>query len=73
MRESLHNLLKIQEIDKEINALHQSQVDFPLEIDTLEVELKTHAINSTRNSNAAKNSKKTGAPSKETSTRLKPI
>ena len=40
MRESLHNLLKIQEIDKEINALHQSQVDFPLEIDTLEAELK---------------------------------
>ena len=41
MRESLHHLLKIQEIDKEITALHQSQVDYPLEIATLETELKT--------------------------------
>ena len=41
MRESLHHLLKIQEIDKEINALHQSQVDYPREITTLETELET--------------------------------
>lgn len=41
MRESLLHLLKIQEIDKEINALHQSQVDYPREITTLETELET--------------------------------
>ena len=41
MRESLHHLLKIQEIPKEINALHQSQVEYPREITTLETELET--------------------------------
>ena len=41
MRESLHHLLKIQEIDKEINALHQAQVDYPHEITTLKTELET--------------------------------
>ena len=40
MRESLANLLKLQEIDKEINALHQSQIDFPNEISSLKTELQ---------------------------------
>ncbi len=40
MKESLHNLLEIQRIDKEINALHQSQIDYPKEIRRLEDELQ---------------------------------
>ncbi len=40
MRESLVNLLKLQEIDKEINALHQSQTDYPKEITNLKTELQ---------------------------------
>lgn len=40
MRESLVNLLKLQEIDKEINALHQSQTDYPKEINSLKGELQ---------------------------------
>ncbi len=40
MRESLVNLLKLQEIDKEINALHQSQIDYPKEINNLKTELQ---------------------------------
>ena len=41
MRESLFKLLELQEIDKEIDALHQSQTDFPSEIDSLQNELQT--------------------------------
>ena len=40
MRDSLVNLLKLQEIDKEINALHQSQIDYPKEINGLKTELQ---------------------------------
>ncbi len=40
MRDSLVNLLKLQEIDKEINALHQSQIDYPEEINSLKSELQ---------------------------------
>ncbi len=40
MRDSLVNLLKLQEIDKEINALHQSQTDYPKEINSLKGELQ---------------------------------
>lgn len=40
MRESLVNLLELQEIDKEINALHQSQTDYPKEINNLKGELQ---------------------------------
>lgn len=41
MRESLFNLLELQEIDKEIDALRQSQTDFPAEIARLKSELST--------------------------------
>lgn len=41
MRESLFKLLELQEIDKEIDVLRQSQRDFPSEIDQLQNELKT--------------------------------
>jgi len=41
MRESLFKLLDLQEIDKEIDALHQSQTDFPSEINTLKNELQS--------------------------------
>lgn len=40
MKESLFRLLDLQEIDKEIDALHQSQTDFPGEIDSLKNELQ---------------------------------
>ncbi len=40
MKDSLVNLLKLQEIDKEINALHQSQIDYPEEINGLKSELQ---------------------------------
>ena len=40
MRDSLVNLLKLQEIDNEINALRQSQIDYPKEIDSLKSELQ---------------------------------
>lgn len=41
MRESLFKLLELQEIDKEIDILRQSQQDFPSEIDQLQNELQT--------------------------------
>lgn len=41
MRESLFKLLELQEIDKEIDILRQSQRDFPTEIERLQNELKT--------------------------------
>ena len=41
MRESLFKLLDLQEIDKEIDVLRQSQKDFPSEIEQLQNELKT--------------------------------
>lgn len=41
MRESLFKLLELQEIDKEIDVLRQSQSDFPSEIDQLQGELQT--------------------------------
>jgi len=40
MKESLFKLLELQVIDKEIDALHQSQTDFPGEIDSLKNELQ---------------------------------
>ena len=40
MKESLYKLLDLQEIDKEINALIQSQEDYPGEISSLKHELK---------------------------------
>lgn len=40
MRESLFKLLELQEIDKEIDVLRQSQNDFPSEIEQLQNELK---------------------------------
>jgi len=40
MRESLFKLLELQEIDKEIDILRQSQRDFPTEIERLQNELK---------------------------------
>lgn len=39
MRESLFNLLELQEIDSEIYALRRSQTDFPEEIERLKGEL----------------------------------
>ena len=41
MRESLIKLLELQEIDKEIDVLRQSQEDFPSEIGRLQGELQT--------------------------------
>jgi uncharacterized protein len=40
MRESLFKLLELQEIDKEIDILRQSQKDFPSEIEILQNELQ---------------------------------
>lgn len=40
MKESLFKLLELQEIDKEIDTLHQSQTDFPSEIKRLQKELQ---------------------------------
>ena len=41
MKENLFNLLELQEIDKEIDVLRQSQTDFPEEIERLKRELET--------------------------------
>jgi predicted nucleic acid-binding Zn-ribbon protein len=41
MKESLYKLLELQEIDKEIHTLRQSQMDFPGEIQNLQKELQT--------------------------------